>query len=83
MSEKKIEDLANEFLKIKSKQAMVEFLYGLFTLKELETFCTRVDIVKMLKKGLPQRDIAEKLRVGVGTVTHGSLELQRGRFKNL
>jgi Trp operon repressor len=35
----------------------------------------------MLKSGIPQHEIAEKLGVGVATVTRGSKEIQKGNFK--
>jgi len=44
---------------------------------------TRLQIVKMIKKGLPHQEIARRLEVGVATVTRGSRELQLGRFKKI
>lgn len=62
---------------------MENFLLGLFTQKELNELYMRIKIIKMLKKGIPQRTISEKLGVGVGTVTRGSNEIKRGRFISL
>jgi len=59
---------------------MREFLLGLLTPKEIEELPKRIQIVKMLKKGIPHHTIAEKLGVGVATVTRGSKEIQRGKF---
>jgi len=83
MNEKYLEDLIEEFLKIKDKKVMRNFLMGLFTEQELEEIPTRIQIVKMIKKGLPQQKIAEKLGIGVATVTRGSKEIQKGRFINI
>lgn len=76
-----LNQLIDLLLTIKNKEDMENFLLGIFTPKELEEIPTRLSIVKMLKKGLPQHKIAERLKVGVATVTRGSKELQLGRFR--
>lgn len=68
-------------LKIKTEEGMEDFLLGILTPKELEEIPRRLEIVKMLKEGIPQHEIAESLGVGVATVTRGSRELRKGRFK--
>ncbi|MBI4226326.1 transcriptional regulator [Candidatus Roizmanbacteria bacterium] len=78
-----LSELAEAFLNIKSKEAMKDFLYGILTPKELDQLSTRLQIVKMLKKGIPQHKISEYLKVGVATVTRGSRELQNQRFQNI
>ncbi len=78
-----LDALIDAFLKIKTKKEMHEFLVGILTRAELEEIPTRLEIVKMLKAGVSQHEIAKKLNVGVGTVTRGSKELQEGRFKNV
>jgi len=40
-----------------------------------------LQIVRMLKKGVPQHQIAKELGIGIATVTRGSKELQKGNFK--
>ncbi|OGJ50200.1 hypothetical protein A2335_02800 [Candidatus Peregrinibacteria bacterium RIFOXYB2_FULL_32_7] len=47
-----------------------------FTSSELETFAKRWQIVKMLDKEISQKEIAEKLGVGLATITHGSSALK-------
>ncbi|PIZ63668.1 transcriptional regulator [Candidatus Roizmanbacteria bacterium CG_4_10_14_0_2_um_filter_39_13] len=76
-------DLTRILTDIDSESEMTNFLNGLLTPKEREEFVRRLDIIKMLKKGMPQHTIAEKLGVGVATVTRGSKEIQMGRFKNI
>lgn len=83
MNTKYFEELISEFLKIKDKKVMKNFLLGLLTQQELEEIPTRVQIVKMLKKSIPQHEIAKKLGIGVATVTRGSNEIKRGRFINI
>jgi TrpR family trp operon transcriptional repressor len=83
MNNKQINDLITVLLKIKDRKEMLDFLKGIFTPKELEEIPTRLTIVRMLKKGIAQEKIAKELKVGIGTVTRGSNELRRGRFKNI
>lgn len=77
------EQLVAQLLAIKTRGEMVDFLKGILTDRELEEIPTRLEIVKMLKSQVPQHEIAEKLGVGIATVTRGSKELQKGRFKNI
>ncbi|HSX40767.1 MAG TPA: Trp family transcriptional regulator [Candidatus Saccharimonadales bacterium] len=80
---KELKELVEEFLKIKTEQEMTDFLYGMLTPAELIELPNRLQIVKMLKRGVSQVDIAGKLHVGIATVTRGAKELQKGRFKNV
>ena len=77
---KRTEELVQTLLKISSKEEMEEFLKGILTPKELLEIPNRLKIVKMLKKGIAQQEIAQELKVGVATVTRGSMELKKGRF---
>ena len=76
-----LNELIELLLSIKTREDMKDFLLGIFTPKELEEIPTRLQIVKKLKKGIPQHKVAEDLGVGIATVTRGSKELQKGRFK--
>jgi TrpR family trp operon transcriptional repressor len=80
---KDLEEFINILLSVKSKEGMEDFLKGILTTKELLEIPNRLKIVKMLKKGMSQHEIAGDLKVGVATVTRGSRELQNGRFKNV
>lgn len=81
IAKKQLKQLINLLLNIKTEEQMEDFLLGILTPKEREELPKRLDIVKMLKGGIPQHEIAESLGVGVATVTRGSRELQKGRFK--
>ena len=76
----KITKLAHIFLKNQTAAEMQDFLAGILTPKEIVELNQRVEIVKLLKAGLPQRKIAEKVGVGIATVTRGSREIGRGKF---
>lgn len=77
----RLKNLIDMFLSIKTKAYMKDFILGILTPRELEEISMRLQIIKMLKRGVPQHEIAKKLNVGVATVTRGSKEIQRGRFK--
>ncbi len=79
--DQQLKDLIELFLSIKNREEMEDLLLGILTPKELEEIPTRLQIVRMLKKGISQHEIAEKLGVGIATVTRGSAELKKGRFK--
>lgn len=83
MNRKYITQLVDELFSLRSKSGLEDFLKGVLTPKELDEISTRLQIVKMLKKGVPQHTIAEKLGVGIATVTRGSKELAQGRFKSV
>ena len=76
-----LDELIDLLLSIKNREEMKDFLLGILTPKELQEIPTRLQIVKMLKSGIAQHEIAGKLGVGIATVTRGSKELQLGRFK--
>lgn len=73
--------LRDFLINTKSKEQMENLLLGILTPGELDEIQTRLEIVKLLKKKMPQQEIAKKLGVGIATVTRGSREIKRGRFK--
>ena len=80
---KNLEELIEELLNMGTKEKMYDFLQGILTPKELLEIPNRLQIVKMLKRGISHHDIAGKLHVGVATVARGSREIQKGRFQNV
>lgn len=83
MNKKFITDLVTELSRCKTHKEIEDFLCGILTPKELDEIPVRLQIVKMLKRGIPQHTIAEKLGVGIATVTRGSKEIAQGRFKSI
>lgn len=79
----KVGELVEAFLKNRTSAEMLDFLKGILTPNEFEEITTRLQIVKLLKKGLPHQEIARRLGVGVATVTRGSRELKLGRFSKV
>lgn len=51
-------------------------LQALLTPTELSEICNRLQIFALLTEGVPQRQIAETLGVGIATVTRGSRALK-------
>lgn len=80
---KELDELIKTLLRIGSKEQMQDFLEGILTPKELLEIPNRLAIIKMLKSGVSQHEVANRLRVGISTVTRGSKELQKGRFINV
>ena len=61
--------LAKAFLNFKTEQEVANFLRDLFTIKEIEEFSNRLEMAKLLKKGMSYKAIAKKLKVSTTTVT--------------
>lgn len=60
-----------------SPEKMRQALEDLLTPGELQEIAKRRQIFILLAAGVPQRQIAERLGVGIATVTRGSLALQK------
>lgn len=60
----------------KNKRLLNDFLVDLLTPQEYKDIVNRWQIIKLLKRGLTQRDISKKLRVSIATVTRGSRAIQ-------
>ncbi len=69
-------ELLDHLLSAKSREDMAHRLEQLLTPTEYEEVIKRLQIFKMLEDGLPQRKIAEKLGVGIATVSRGARALK-------
>lgn len=67
------------------KTLLNDFLLDLLTPQEYKELPKRWQIVKLLAKGVPQRQIAEELNVSIATITRGSRELldREGGFQKV
>lgn len=83
MSDKYLNELVQTLAAFSDHKQLRKFLEAILTPKELDEIPKRLQIIKMLKKGVAQRDISAKLKVGVATITRGSKELQQGNFKDV
>ena len=64
--------------KISDEDLMNRVLSNLLTPQEIEEIALRVQIIKGLKAGESQRELADRLGVSLGTISRGSRELQYG-----
>ncbi|PJE62490.1 transcriptional regulator [Candidatus Roizmanbacteria bacterium CG10_big_fil_rev_8_21_14_0_10_39_6] len=78
-----LEKISNFVLKLRTKGELEDFFMGILTPDEIETIATRMEIVRMLKRNIPQQKIARQLKVGIATVTRGSRELKQGRLHHV
>ena len=76
-----INRLVGTLLRANSPEKMLNRLETLLTSSELETIATRLEILRLLKQGLTQREIAKQLGVGIATVTRGARELKQGNLE--
>lgn len=76
---KHISHLVNHLLSRNSPEEMERALKDLLTNSELIEVAKRLKIIEMLEQGIPQRQIADKLGVGIATVTRGSKALQKAK----
>jgi len=70
--------LVKTFLKLKTEQEEENFLRDLLTIKEIEEFANRLEMARLLKKGMSYKAIAKKLEVSTTTVTRVAHWLFRG-----
>jgi TrpR-related protein YerC/YecD len=70
--------LVSAFLKLKTGQEVVDFLRDLLTLPEIEEFANRLEIARLLKKGLSYKKIAKETGVSTTTVTRTAHWLFKG-----
>ncbi|TCS35935.1 Trp family transcriptional regulator [Reinekea marinisedimentorum] len=70
------QQLADHLLNATSREQMDERLQQLLTQTEYEEVCKRLQILVLLKQGVPQRKIAEQLGVGIATVSRGARALK-------
>lgn len=78
MDKQYTKDLVKTMTSIKDAATFESFLRNILTPAELEEIAKRLQIVKLLIKGVPQREVAQKLGVSMGTVSRGSRELKYG-----
>lgn len=74
--QKYITELVEHLMAIRSEEQMEKALRDLLTPSEFSEVVKRLQIFKLLEQGVPQRQIAETLGVGIATVTRGSRALR-------
>lgn len=75
---KKEKTLVSAFLKLKTEKEVANFLRDLLTLPEIEEFANRLEIARLLMKGLSYKKIAEQTGASTTTVTRVAHWLFKG-----
>ncbi len=78
MNDEYVSQLAELIVRLKDTELTKAFLSNILTSSDLDEISRRLQIFKLLHKGLPQREVAQELGVSVGTVSRGSRELKYG-----
>ncbi|MDO3386644.1 YerC/YecD family TrpR-related protein [Gilvimarinus sp. SDUM040013] len=81
--EQHLQELVQYLLQFDSPESMRRVLEGLLTPAELHAISQRLQITRMLKAGVSQREVAKQLGVGIATVTRGSRALQAGKLDDM
>ncbi len=71
-----LDELLDHLLNMRDRASLEKALSDLLTPSELSEICKRLQILRMLEQGVPQREIARRLGVGIATVTRGSRALK-------
>jgi len=79
------DQLLRLFLNLRTRKEIDTLLHDLLTDQEIEKIVQRLQIVKLIAKGVPQRKISERLGVSIAKVTRGSLAVKEsnGLFKRM
>jgi len=71
-----LDELLDYLLEQQDRAGLNKALNELLTPSELTEVCKRLQILRLLEEGVPQREIARRLGVGIATVTRGSRALK-------
>lgn len=69
---KNISEIAEKIKSLKTNKEVCNFLLEILTESEVETLSKRWQILKLIKAGKTQREIAKELNVSLCKVTRGS-----------
>jgi TrpR family trp operon transcriptional repressor len=78
-SPRHLQDLYQLLTLIEDQKEAALLFRELLTPQELTQIAERWQLVKMLDKGVTQREIAEKLNLSIATVTRGSKAFKTGK----
>lgn len=76
-SEDVIREICGLIVKSQDSQLVYDFFQCLFTKSELNDFSKRWSLVKELRAGTTQREIAKKYNISLCNITRGSRELKK------
>ncbi len=67
-----IDEITKVFCEIDDVEVMKEFFDEIFTPAERRDFALRWELMKLLREGIPQRQIASKLGISLCKITRGA-----------
>lgn len=77
MNKSHFKELCKLLTKIRTEKEARKVLKDILTPREIAALTQRLQIIKLLAKGIPHRKISRKLRVSIAKVTRGSRALRR------
>lgn len=83
MTNKAYDILLTTLTHSQDKVFIQQLLSALLTDKEQLELANRIQIFALLQQGLPQREIAERLGVGIATVSRGAKAYQQHHIETL
>jgi len=72
-----LKELSSILAKINNKALIEEFFISILTRKEIKTISSRWELVKLLNRGMSQRQISKELNISLCKITRGSRELKK------
>jgi TrpR family trp operon transcriptional repressor len=78
MPKQRYHDLYELFAAVSDPKEAEMLLKDMFTPQELDSIAERWQLVQALDSGMPQRDIAKKLKISISKITRGSRMLKYG-----
>lgn len=78
MNKKHLEELYQLFSKIRTKKEAKMLMKDILTPQELESLGERWQLIKLLAKEVPQREVSKKLGISIAKVSRGSRALKYG-----
>ena len=66
------EDIISVFSSIRDYDEMDQFFHEILTQSEIQNLALRWELMKRLKRGIPQRKIASDLKISLCKITRGS-----------
>ncbi|OGJ47875.1 hypothetical protein A2344_02705 [Candidatus Peregrinibacteria bacterium RIFOXYB12_FULL_41_12] len=76
--EKQLPDLCNAFLSMKTVSECKRFLRDLCTITEIQAMTERWQAARMIKRGIPYRQIARETGISTATITRVAAWLKDG-----
>ena len=67
-----IDEIAKVFCRIGDPETMKSFFDEIFTAAERRDFALRWELMKLIREGIPQRQIASKLGISLCKITRGA-----------